>query len=766
MKDDFRMRVFHIDSECYLLYVGKSPEDYRPFLRLGNSPSLSDEAKNRVSVVILSDSFTGNPLLERENGGSSSDGEIRYVGDTEAVERFSLFLEGGEAASGGETPASGFSQGAEAFVYFYKNGNLRVLHGGEGFFDLHEREEADCHFVFRAEKMAACVRENPLRYRAEALTGRGFFFAGGRPFFFQDGKTGALGLAPGYAESLSKLGFDPDSIETLAQSSASDGLVAFFKRALTTRAPVRIAAPKNEELSGLAALFEGAGVSSTHDVLEAGEEKAFYGFTLRLEGGEASVSFPENFSLLSRVFSGEALPLACPSGEESSEERLFLPVEGVPYILQEKEAAPKAVLQSCLVELCAALKDIAPPSAQGLFESMGNLCEAMGGAAGGAAKLASGLEDFPENLPEEARYLLWNFHEFARFTASRLKPGAAMRKNSKLFASRLPAAGLPRENAAGLPFTAVLQKSGEEVYVFYRLDEAVSRRALSQARSCRARVEALALPGRQEFFAEEQKRFEAFIGELAAGTEKKPASFPSTAEKKKPAERKHPRSEGMPLTEEESRALFAVGAPPQRKRAAGKRKPLLFLLLAALAGLVVFLLVRGGGEVEAKAPPAREEVPAARAVPPAEEEPIRPLPYIPPGRPLELADVYITIQDIRACVNEIAQANGYSPLGNYNPGHPNPHWIYPGGKIKLPGGAVHSIKRGDTLWAIAESYIREDVRALSRAYGELEAAYRGTESSQAARGRFAAELRKLQALSRSENLRRLLEEKVKGLLGI
>ena len=33
-------RIFHVDSECYVVYLGSHWDDYRPFLRLGTSTAL------------------------------------------------------------------------------------------------------------------------------------------------------------------------------------------------------------------------------------------------------------------------------------------------------------------------------------------------------------------------------------------------------------------------------------------------------------------------------------------------------------------------------------------------------------------------------------------------------------------------------------------------------------------------------------------------------------------------------------------------------
>ena len=177
------LRIFHVDTECYIIYVGNNPTDYRPFLRLGNSRFMPDRIKSSVSAVIITDSLTGNQLIELENLQIPLTGETRYVGDPDAVARLKQFLEDNAIPSEpyadndrDDTPP----EKNGAFVYFYKNGNIQVFHDTERLFDLQEREKADGHFVYRAEKAVQAVKANPFRYLSSDLGPPGFFFSNGR----------------------------------------------------------------------------------------------------------------------------------------------------------------------------------------------------------------------------------------------------------------------------------------------------------------------------------------------------------------------------------------------------------------------------------------------------------------------------------------------------------------------------------------------------------------------------------------------------------
>ena len=58
-------RVFHVDQECYVLYLGAHWDDYKPFLRLGTSVHLPVGLPPIVSTIVVPDVLTGSPLDEK-----------------------------------------------------------------------------------------------------------------------------------------------------------------------------------------------------------------------------------------------------------------------------------------------------------------------------------------------------------------------------------------------------------------------------------------------------------------------------------------------------------------------------------------------------------------------------------------------------------------------------------------------------------------------------------------------------------------------------
>ena len=60
-------RVFRLDTECYIIYLGENGTDYKPFLRIGNTQDLPQTVIANTQNIIITDRLTGNPALETAN---------------------------------------------------------------------------------------------------------------------------------------------------------------------------------------------------------------------------------------------------------------------------------------------------------------------------------------------------------------------------------------------------------------------------------------------------------------------------------------------------------------------------------------------------------------------------------------------------------------------------------------------------------------------------------------------------------------------------
>jgi hypothetical protein len=874
MTDDPKLRVFHIDTECYIIYVGKDPEDYRPFLRLGNSPALLEKAKKFISAVIITDSLTGNQLLEHQNLQIPLTGETRYIGDPEEVAKLKQFLEDNDIPSEGYEDEDGAdtSEKTGAFVYFYKNGNIHIMLDKTRLFDLHSREKDDGHFVYRAERAAQAVKGNPFRYQSWDLSAPGFFFAGENPFFFREGKIGTLGISPDYIRDLGKYGFDPDLVLWLVEDRISEGLLCRFKRATVTKKDIRVATLDLRKFQNAVSLFTSSGLSCIIVHLEPGEEKVFSGFSLRRKNRDLGIAFPDGSGFPEALF---------PGNDERPAGRIFddfvknlgiggapfRPIEGIPYrIIERVEEDTGALIKTYLLELINELKAIEDAPAQDTLRALEILSRALPATPGTSA--AKPLSDAKyKNLgaggPPEIFYILWNIHEFARLCSFRKRISSTLLKNSKRITSLAASPGMPAKNETRLPVLGDLYKIDKEWFVFYRWNGVLTKLKLLQAQKSFESLEKLEVRDNEVFYDAERVRLDEFLGgldpsskrrkkdsspaeeapaeegqaasetagqkEAAAGetkdsSRKKKRSAPeSQAGEAKKAPKASPKesAETRPETavpkktaKEQSRAASEAaggksqnvktpapadkpasdfgGAPPGEPPAAqnqgtkvsgGKGNIGKFLapaLIVAAVGGGAFLVLRGcrdtpsaarssaGSETVSPAgqPP---EIPGAQppqtpaATPPAQSGNPPPetnaaagySPEIDPGA------VQITTLDIYYCVNEIAGANGYSTLDEKGRSRPSPSRIYPGRVFVLPNNTSYVVKLHDTMWGIATDYIRANIHELSGAYDNLMRPYRPGPVPANRREETAEEIRKLISRSKSENLRRIFEEKLR-----
>ena len=60
-------RIFRIDDECYIIYLGTGSDDIKPFLRIGNSKNLDDKITSNIYNIVITESYTGNPAYEPYN---------------------------------------------------------------------------------------------------------------------------------------------------------------------------------------------------------------------------------------------------------------------------------------------------------------------------------------------------------------------------------------------------------------------------------------------------------------------------------------------------------------------------------------------------------------------------------------------------------------------------------------------------------------------------------------------------------------------------
>jgi len=251
-------RIFHVDKECYLFYLGSDKDDDRPFARIGNSKKLTDVIIKNTSSIIITDSITGDPLLEPMNINPDKMGAVRYVGDKKTVQNYLNFIHNYNIRNGHISSLEDIKQSHDmAEVLFFKDGNIRLLYNQKLLFDLKRAEREDLHFNENANRLKGTLGTNTLRYSPEDFSSPGFVVEGGSFLLFQKQKIAAFGLPERYFETLISRGIDPDWIETVIADSVTDSLIQLLKRKQATGKKIRIITGNTSVMRSAVQLFRG-----------------------------------------------------------------------------------------------------------------------------------------------------------------------------------------------------------------------------------------------------------------------------------------------------------------------------------------------------------------------------------------------------------------------------------------------------------------------------------------------------------------------------
>ncbi len=249
-------RVFRLDTECYILYLGKDGTEYRPFLRIGNTPDFPEELKELVYSIVVTDGITGSPLVEAENLDLAHTSDFRYIGDPKTVERFKRFLKHLEIPSKGYQRYSGdVLEDRGCFVYFYENQNIKVTFDRSELFDLKTREETDKHYPQRAEAIKAAFIRNTLRYTTDDPELAGLLVRNGQLYLFGGGDLASVDLPSEYFRELAERGYDPDRVTVVIADTPSEGLVRLLKRGSRKGGRIRVLTAAAADMQSLVDLF-------------------------------------------------------------------------------------------------------------------------------------------------------------------------------------------------------------------------------------------------------------------------------------------------------------------------------------------------------------------------------------------------------------------------------------------------------------------------------------------------------------------------------
>lgn len=386
-KELAEQRVFQIDRECYVIFIGTSVRDVRPFLRIGNTPDFPQRVAAEIRDVVLTDRMTGNPLFEADSVSKDEEHQLRYLGDPDIVERFKDFvghedieIEAFETYSVEESAPE-----KHALVYFYKSGNMSVYYGADKIFALEDRERRDVHFVEEARRIKNEYLRDPLRLQKSALSGPGVLRSGSTLFFFRDGKLAANRLPVPYFRSLATHGIDPDQVHVWALSgNDTDEAVHLFKRARAKNASLTVLTENTEPLHKLGRLFssgvEGgsfrAEVHPAHEplVLHGDEivQTASNGLRVSAKDLPGVLELTDSRQSLSRDASIAAVADGDPTltFNWNDDTSVFRLIDGVPHNVSDSIPSERTLASSYISVWAPVLRDLLPATEMPLVDQL------------------------------------------------------------------------------------------------------------------------------------------------------------------------------------------------------------------------------------------------------------------------------------------------------------------------------------------------------------------------------------------------------------
>ncbi len=523
-------RVFHLDTECYIIYIGKDQDDYKPFLRIGNTTNLSQSVKSLIYSVVVTDTLTGSPILERDNLSDMVGDEFRYIGDPATVERFKEFLRHQEIPSEGyEETADDVLEDMGAYVYFYHDGNIRVSFDKMPLFNLRRREEEDRHYLQRVKTIKNHLLRNPLRYPAREFKQPGFFVLGGRTYFFSRGAVAAFDIPDSYFADFAAAGLDPDLITTVYAPDVSEGLVRLFKRVRAKDARVHVITDNPAGVKGIIALFRvEKQLQLKSEVVKLQRDKFTPALDYRIKKTARhfiveSDSLPTALyvdsdlgAVVRNVLSISSARRGWLYGGSSGSQRGAL-LEGVPYLLHG--GAPQlsaGELQKYLPSKLYGLEDLMSSSEAAAFNSarsfFSDYQNDSGDLAGHVRKIRS------VSRQKEGSSVWWVLAQTARQFALAAAHSEKNDKNSKQLVALSDALAISADaapqGAAPPSLVCDLYVDSEAVYPLYRFAETVTPDRIRQAAATSDAIRKEEQPQDRAYFQKEEKRLDELLASL------------------------------------------------------------------------------------------------------------------------------------------------------------------------------------------------------------------------------------------------------------
>jgi len=787
-------RVFHIDDECYIIYLGSHSDDYKPFLRIGNSKKLTREIIDQTYNIVITESYTGNPAIEPGNVNLEDLDNIRYVGEKNTINRFLDFMKHFQI----ETKNIAFDQEItahdhNAVLYIYENGNVSLLYDGNRVFDLREREKKDFHFLQRTRWIKEQFHKNPLRYAGTDFTEPGFFKIQHSFFLFSKGQCFAFGLPENYFETLVQYGIDPDLISAVELNDASPEFIRICKRKKFLKESLSVLTSQSDLLQSTLRLFT-AGKSdqlkfALHRTIE-GSGKEIDGFTVKKSGPSFHIThrgipIPIVFGTWSAGGKERVLILHDQNQASivSGKKAAILPIaEGIPYSIKSETPDESRLADEYVSPLLSAFQDTLSQEDPIFLKSIHAFVEALATGINigeSAARLRKGVKEFKSTGKSPIPYVLGNIYGLCSLLEKRKEHEGGMKELSALRSAIKKQLAPLLSVSEHLPVFGECYIAEENLVILYRpLKMSVRSNDRTLAEDFVNDIKGFSIRN-HAFFTDETARLEKLLTTLTSFPRKRAKKREERGEAAGEAER--PVELPQEVSQVEKMATLGL------KTAPSKKMPTLTTLLLIIAGLIVVaaailflpplsLYKKSIGARETEMASIREEAQTETTEPsgtqgseetsPPEtgaEEPsgagvtditgqgIESLDKEKIESYLSLGYIQITILDVYKLTNKIALQNGYRALDSVEELGKDPDWIYPDNVFVLPDETKYTVVKGDTIWYIAKRFIKKQLDRDWKQYQELLEETDRADLSQERKNQIRDELSSLKESSYSEN---------------
>lgn len=343
-------RVFRIDDECYIVYLGSNTEDYKPLLRIGNSKNLKDEIISNTYNIVVTESYTGNPVLEPQNLNKLDLHANRYVGEKGTVDRFLKLMRNYSIETKNVTYYHDVkTENHKAMLYMYDNGNITLYYDKILLFDLKNREKKDLHFIEKTSWIKDQLTKDPFRYTHDDFTGTGFIIIKNTLLMYNKNRLTAFNLPEEYFYSLAQAGIDPDLISTVVTDTVSEDMINICKRKKYRKEKLNILSGNINLLQSALRLFtekKPDPLKTDIKSLTGTESRTADSFKIKNTGKGYSIamgSLPFTF----------VLPEACAAGDEK--QFVINPLKISAYRPSEKSQIKFYLRKVCLIQYKANL---------------------------------------------------------------------------------------------------------------------------------------------------------------------------------------------------------------------------------------------------------------------------------------------------------------------------------------------------------------------------------------------------------------------------